>query len=127
MNTVLLQGNLSRDPNLKYTPQGTAVCEFSIAVNEEYEDKQGQKKQTTTFVDCKSWRGMAEKVGEYRKGAATVVMGKLRTDSWEDKQTGQKRYKTYVLAEVVTSPFGNGKPKQEAPPAAQPPDDDVPY
>lgn len=118
MNTVLLQGNLTRDPEMKYTPKGDAVCSFSIAINEEYETKQGEKKATVTFVDCKTWRGMAEKVAAYKKGTALYVFGKLRTDSWDDKQSGQKRYKTYVLADAVTSPYGAGKPKAEAAPAA---------
>lgn len=131
MNTVLLQGNLSRDPEIKYTPKGDAVCSFSIAVNEEYVNKKGEKCETVTFVDCKTWRGMAEKVSEYKKGTALYVFGKLRTDSWDDKQTGQKRYKTYVLADAVTSPFGAGKPKAAPPPAppaeTQPDLDDVPF
>lgn len=129
MNTVILQGNLSRDPELKFTTTGTAVCDFSVAINEEYENKKKEKCQITTYVDCKAWRGMAEKIGEsYRKGTAAVVMGKLRTDSWEDKQTKQKRYKTYVLAEAVTSPYGKPKEKEQAPPPQQPDlDDNVPY
>lgn len=126
MNTVILQGNLSRDPELKFTPTGTAVCDFSVALNEEYVNKKGEKCETVTFVDCKAWKGMAEKVGEsYRKGTAAIVVGKLRTDSWEDRETKKKRYKTYVLADAVTSPFG--KPQPAAPPSPPPVEDDVPF
>lgn len=135
MNTVILQGNLIRDPELKYTATGTAVCEFSVALNEEFTNKKGEKCETVTFIDCKAWKGMAEKVGEsYRKGTAAVVVGKLRTDSWEDRETKKKRYKTYVLADAVTSPFGKPKEKEQAPPPARgsapvQPDlnDNVPY
>lgn len=127
MNTVLLKGNLTRDPELTYTPKGDAVCQFSLAVNEEWFDKDGVKKQSTTFLDCKTWKGMAEKVSEYRKGAAAVVVGKLRVDSWDDKQSGQKRYKTYVLADTVTSPFGKPKQVEKPAPAPADPTDDCPY
>lgn len=128
MNTVILQGNLSRDPELKFTPTGTAVCDFSVALNEEYVNKKGEKCETVTFVDCKAWKGMAEKVGEsYRKGTAAIVVGKLRTDSWEDRETKKKRYKTYVLADAVTSPFGKPTPAPAAAPPPPPVEDDVPF
>lgn len=118
LNTVSLAGHLTGQPEMRYTPKGTAVAQFSVAVNESYE-KDGEKKETTTFIDCTAWAGMAEKAATYAKGQAVYVVGKLRKDSWEDKQTNQKRYKMYVLADVVTSAFA-GKPKsataeQEAP------------
>jgi single-strand DNA-binding protein len=117
-NTVVISGRLSRDPELRYTQQETAVAEFSIATSEEYE-KNGEKKETTSFIDCKAWRGNAEKIAKQKKGDSVIAVGKLRVDSWEDKTTHQKRYKTYVLVEAVTNPFGGGTKKPQA--AAAPP------
>ncbi len=112
-NIVVLSGKLTRDPELKYTKNGTAIAEFGVAINETWE-KDGEKKESTTFLDCKAWSALAEKTGALKKGDSAVVVGKLRVDSWEDKETKKKRYKTYVLAEAVTNPYAGSVKKGAA-------------
>lgn len=120
LNQVVLAGHLAGVPELRYTTTGgTAVCQFSVATNETYEQN-GQQKEIVTFVDVTAWAGMAEKASKYTKGQAVYVVGKLRKDSWEDKQTNQKRYKLYVVADVVTSAFaGEAKPKAPVPASSE--------
>lgn len=122
LNTVTLAGHLADAPEMRYTPKGTAVAKFSVAVNETYE-KDGKKMESTTFVDCTAWTGMAEKAAQMSKGNAVYVVGKLRKDSWEDKQTGKKVYKLYVNVDALTSAFtGEKKAKDESDaPAAEAP------
>lgn len=122
LNQVVLAGHLAGAPELRYTPKGTAISQFSVATNETYEQN-GEKKEIVTFVDVTAWAGMAEKVAKYAKGQAVYVVGKLRKDSWEDKQTNQKRYKLYVVADVVTSAFAG---KAETKPVAAGASDDLP-
>lgn len=103
-NKVILVGNLTRDPDVKYTNGGTAVCEVGLAVNRTWFDKSSnQKKEEVTFVDCTLWGRTAEVAGEYlAKGNSVLIEGRLQTDSWEDKETGKRRTKLKVVAEHMT-------------------------
>ncbi|MBA3650562.1 MAG: single-stranded DNA-binding protein [Chthoniobacterales bacterium] len=102
LNKVLLMGNLTRDPEVRYTPKGTAVAELGIAVNRVYSGENGEKREEVTFVDVTVWGRTAENVGEYlKKGRPVFVEGRLQLDSWEDKQSGQKRNKLKVVADNV--------------------------
>jgi single-strand DNA-binding protein len=99
-NKVLLMGNLTRDPEVRYTPKGTAVAELGLAVNRQYTSDNGEKREETTFVDVTLWGRQAEVAAEYlKKGRAVFIEGRLQMDSWEDKQTGQKRTKLKVVGE----------------------------
>ena len=102
LNKVLLMGNLTRDPEVRYTPKGTAVTELGIAVNRIYSGENGEKREEVTFVDVTVWGRTAENVGEYlKKGRPVFIEGRLQLDSWEDKQSGQKRNKLKVVADNV--------------------------
>lgn len=103
-NKVILVGNLTRDPQVKYTPGGTAVAEIGLAVNRQWFDKQSNsRKEEVTFVDVTLWGRTAEIAGEYLgKGRPVLIEGRLQTDSWDDKETGQKRSKLRVVCENMT-------------------------
>jgi single-strand DNA-binding protein len=99
VNKVILIGNLGKDPEVKYTPQGTAVAKFSLATNERFKDKNGEWQDRTEWHNITCWARLAEIAGEYlKKGRSVYIEGSLRTDSWDDKQTGQKRYMTNIVA-----------------------------
>src|SRR3954454_2348410 len=101
-NKVILVGNLTRDPELRYTPKGMAVAKIGLAVNRTWRSEAGEQKEEVTFVDVDVWGRTAENVGQYmRKGSPLLVEGRLRLDQWDDKQTGQKRSKLAVTAETV--------------------------
>jgi single-strand DNA-binding protein len=100
LNKVLLMGNLTRDPEVKYTPKGTAVCDLGLAINDSYKAQDGTIKETTTFVDVEVWGRTAENCKQYlTKGRPVFVEGQLRLDTWE--QDGQKRSKMKVRADRV--------------------------
>jgi single-strand DNA-binding protein len=102
LNRVLLIGNLTRDPELRYTPKGTAVTEIGLAVNRSYSGEDGERKEETTFVDVTLWARQAEIAGQYlKKGRPVFIEGRLQLDTWDDKQTGQKRSKLRVVAESL--------------------------
>jgi single-strand DNA-binding protein len=114
LNRVLLIGNLTRDPELRYTPKGTAVTEIGLAVNRVYSGDDGERKEETTFVDVTLWARLAEIAGQYlKKGRPVFIEGRLQLDSWDDKQTGQKRSKLRVVAENIQL-LGN-RPEGEPP------------
>jgi single-strand DNA-binding protein len=101
-NKVILVGNLTRDPELRYTPKGTAIAKIGLAVNRVWTNEAGEKKEEVTFVDVDVFGRTAENVGQYmRKGRPILIEGRLRLDQWDDKQTGQKKSKLGVVAEVV--------------------------
>ncbi len=150
-NKVILVGNLTRDPELRYTPKGTAIAKIGLAVNRVWTNEAGEKKEEVTFVDVDVFGRTAENVGQYmRKGRPILIEGRLRLDQWDDKQTGQKKSKLGVVAETVqflgSAPGGGegGAPSAPAAPRAarpaapaapapdasdsEPPhDDDVPF
>src|ERR1700761_6354077 len=113
LNRVLLIGNLTRDPEVRYTPKGTAVTEIGLAVNRIYSGEDGEKKEETTFVDVVLWARLAEIAGEYlKKGRPVFIEGRLQLDTWDDKQSGQKRSKLRVIGETMqllgSRPQGGG-------------------
>ncbi len=101
LNRVFLIGNLTRDPELRYTPSGTAVAQFGLATNRRWKDRQsGEMREEVTFVDVEVWGRQAELAGQYlAKGRPVFVEGRLRLDQWEDRNTGQKRSRLKVVGE----------------------------
>ncbi len=100
LNKVMLIGNLTRDPEVRYTPKGSAVADLAIAVNRSYQTDSGERMEEVTYVDVVVWSRLAELAGQYlHKGRAVFVEGRLQMDTWEDKATGQKRSKIRVVAE----------------------------
>lgn len=113
LNKVMLMGNITRDPEVRYTPKGTAVADITIAVNRISTLDNGEKREEVTFVDVTLWGRTAEIAGEYlRKGRPVFIEGRLQLDSWDDKQSGQKRSKLKVVAEsmqlIGARPGGGG-------------------
>ncbi len=99
-NKVYLIGNLTRDPELRVTPKGTAICQFGLAVNRQFKDESGAMRDETTFVDIEAWGKQGETIGKYcTKGRPLFVEGRLKFDQWEDKTSGQKRSKLKVVLE----------------------------
>jgi single-strand DNA-binding protein len=99
-NKVILAGNLTRDPELRYTPKGTAVAKFGLAINRNWTTETGEKKEEVTFVDIDSFGRQAEVISQYlKKGRPVLVEGRLKLDQWDDKQTGQKRSRLGVVLE----------------------------
>ena len=95
-------GNLTRDPEVKYTPKGTAVADLALAINRVYSTDAGEKREETTYVDVELWGRQAEIAGEYlRKGRPVYIEGRLKLDTWDDKQSGQKRSKMRVVGEQL--------------------------
>lgn len=145
-NKVILAGNLTRDPELRYTPKGTAIARLGVAINRTWTSESGEKKEETTFVDVDAFGKQAEVIAQYfRKGRPILIEGRLRYDTWDDKQSGQKRSKLSVVLESFSfldsgprAAEGGAAPpatsRQAAPAAAAaeseppPPDeDDVPF
>ncbi len=156
-NKVILIGNLTRDPEVRYTPKGSAVCDLGLAVNRQYSLDNGEKREEVTFVDVVLWARLAEIAGEYlKKGRPVFIEGRLQLDTWDDKQSGQKRSKLRVIGETMQllggRPGGGGGDAEEggssgsgsagrssggssgrssAPPArpaaSEPADDDIPF
>jgi single-strand DNA-binding protein len=151
LNKVMLIGNLTRDPDLKYTPGNQAVCEIGLAVNRKYRTKDGEDREETTFVDCEAWGKQAEVIKQYMaKGRPIFIEGRLKLDTWEDKNGGGKRSKMRVVIEdfqflgggqggggerVVTDESGGSAPRGRATAAAggrsgphtDVPDEDIPF
>ena len=147
LNKVLLAGNLTRDPQVKFFANERALADFSIATNRRYKGGDGQMKEEVTYVDIEAWGRTAELVGQYlTKGQPCFIEGRLRLDSWEDKQSGARRSKLKVVADSVQflsarggseggAPRAEGgapapmaerpAPRQEAPPAYD--DDEPPF
>ena len=120
-NKVILMGNLTRDPELRYTPKGTAIAKIGLAVNRVWTTETGEKKEEVTFVDVDVFGRTAENVGQYmRKGSPILIDGRLRLDQWDDKQTGQKRTKLGVVAETVQFLGAGTRPPGDGPSAPTP-------
>ena len=102
VNKVILIGNCTRDPEVRYTPKGTAVADIGMAMNRYFSSDGGEKREETTFVDVTLWGRQAEVAGEYlKKGRPVYIEGRLQLDSWDDKNTGQKRTKLKVVGEQM--------------------------
>jgi len=133
-------GNMGADPELRYTPSNAAVVELRVAINEAWKDKNGTKQERTEWISVRAWRDLAEICAKYlTKGKQVYVEGRLKTETWEDKDGGGKRYKTIVEADKVIflgggQGAGRGRGEQP-PPGAEPPasgggndsDDDIPF
>jgi single-strand DNA-binding protein len=150
-NKVILAGNLTRDPELRYTPKGTAIAKFGMAINRTWKNETGETKEEVTFVDIDAFGRQAEVIAQYmKKGRPLLVEGRLKLDQWDDKQTGQKRSRLGVVLEsfsFLDSGGGRGEggnsdgfraraaapagsaPVAEPPAAEGPPpeEDDVPF
>jgi single-strand DNA-binding protein len=144
-NKVILAGNLTRDPELRYTPKGMAICKFGLAINRNWTTDNGEKREEVTFVDIDAFGRQAETIAQYlKKGGGILIEGRLRLDQWDDKQTGQKRSKLGVVLEgfqftgAPNRSDGGDAPAPRPRPAAaspagsteEPPpveDDDVPF
>ena len=123
MNVLVLHGNLASDPELRFTPKGSAICSFTIAVSERWTTESGEQKERVGFFGCVVWGKKGEVFSQYhRKGGKALIRGKLIQESWEDKQTGKKQSKTKVQVEEWE--FAGGKREdsgQGAPPVPRPP------
>lgn len=148
-NKVILLGNLTRDPEVRYTPKGSAVCDLGLAVNRVYTLENGEKREEVTYVDVTLWSRLAEIAGEYlKKGRPVFIEGRLQLDTWDDKQSGQKRSKLRVIGETMqllgSRPSGGapadaeaedrqsrgGKPSAPPPKeaaSAEPNEDEIPF
>ena len=135
VNMVILMGNLTRDPELKFVGGGnTALAKFGLAVNRRYKDRDGNRREEVTFIDVVAWGKTGEIIGEYlKKGDPIFINGRLKLEEWEDKTTGQKRQKLTVVAEAFQF-VGKKADREESsgssdtvPAARAPEDDDVPF
>jgi single-strand DNA-binding protein len=124
LNRVIITGNLTADPEVKYLPSGTAVAKVRVAVNNNYKDKSGEWKEETCFVDVDVWGARAERINETcKKGSKVLIDGSLREDTWEDRE-GNKRSKIKIrafAAEHIGEPRGTGRPGAAAPAGAAEP------
>jgi len=112
LNKAFVLGNLTRDPELRQIPSGQSVAQFGIATNREFTDKSGQRQKLTEFHNIVAWGKLGELCHQYiKKGQSVFVEGRIQTRSWDDKQTGQKKYRTEIVAENVQfgpRPFREG-------------------
>jgi single-strand DNA-binding protein len=119
LNRVLLIGNLTRDPEVRYTPKGTAVTDIGMAINRVFTSEDGERREEVTYVDVVLWARLAEIAGQYlKKGWPVFIEGRLQLDTWDDKQTGQKRSRMRVVAEnlqLLGSRESEGGPTGPAP------------
>ena len=154
LNKVLLMGNLTRDPELRVTPKGTPICQFSLAINRKFKMESGESREEVIFVDIEAWGKQGETIAKYvTKGRPLFVEGRLRLDSWEDKTTKEKRSRMKVVLEGFefigdgrgggagaapgSDPAASASPERHAPPPRAPAggkpaasenlDEDVPF
>ena len=99
INKVILVGRLGKDPEVRSTPSGTSVAKFSLATDERFTDKNGEKQERTEWHNVVAWGKLGEICGQYlKKGKLVFIEGSIRTDSWDDKESGQKKYRTEIVA-----------------------------
>ncbi len=146
LNKVQIIGRLTRDPEVRTTPTGKNVCSFSVATGFTWTDQSGQKKEQTEFHNVIAWGKLGDIIGQYmKKGRQIYIEGRLQTTSWDDKTSGQKRYKTEIIAENMimlgskpgegspatgTSPIPSRaaeQPEPHAEPSIQIDNDDIPF
>ena len=138
VNKVILVGNVGQDPEVKYTPSGVPVAKVSLATNERFKDKNDQWQDRTEWHNIVAWQRLAEIVGEYvRKGTKLYIEGKLQTTSWQDRQSGEKKYRTEIVARdlVLLGSRENGQNattqtadhESGAEPASPIVDEDIPF
>ncbi len=110
LNKVMLIGNVGKDPEVKFTPSGTAVAKFGLATNERFKDKSGEWQDRTEWHNVVAWQKLAEIIGQYvKKGSKIYIEGRLQTSNWEDKQSGEKKYRTEVIASDLLLLSGRGE------------------
>ena len=141
VNKVILVGNVGKNPEVKYSPSGTPVAKFSLATNERFKDRDGQCQDRTEWHNVVAWQRLAEIVGEFvTKGSKIYIEGKLQTSCWEDGQSGERKYRTEIIAreivllgarvnkngqhEASTIPPNNNQPDTAAGPIT---DEDIPF
>jgi len=143
MNIAIIKGNLTRDPELRFTPKGTAVADFAVAVNRVWKDAEGEKKESVSFFDVTAWGNTAETIWQYfRKGKPILVQGRLEQETLDDKETNRKRSRVKIILERFEFCGDNnntgGEPARERKKAAPkadtagsddlpPVEDDVPF
>lgn len=141
LNKVMLIGTLTRDPEIKWIPKGTAVAEIGMAINHVYKGDNGEKRESVTFVDITLWGRIAEVCADFcKKGSPLFVEGRLELDTWDDKQTGAKRSKLKVIGEGIqllggkrADDSGGGQREARKPEGAEKPatpdtdDSQIPY
>jgi single-strand DNA-binding protein len=144
INKVILIGRLGRDPEVRSTPSGATVAKFSIATDEKFTDRSGERQERTEWHNIVAWARLAEICGQYlKKGKLVYIEGSLRTDSWDDKETGVKKYRTEIVARDMQMldrkgdddggggswSGGGGGGRSEGPASSGPDveDDDVPF
>lgn len=131
-NRTILAGNLTRDPELRYTPSGTPVCSFDLAINSFYTNSKGEKKEDATFVPITVWKRQAELCAEYlKKGRPVLVEGRIKQERWNDKE-GKKRSRLTVIASLAR--FLGAPPKSadtpvptDDAPAQEEPEENIPF
>lgn len=137
-NKALIMGNLVRDPELRYTPAGKAVCEISVAVNKTWKGDDGERREKVVYIGVVFWGKTAENVAKYfTKGKPIFVEGEITQDLWDDKETGKKREKTKIQGESFQFVGGDRTQNEEAPQRPErppqspteenPDDDDIPF
>jgi single-strand DNA-binding protein len=139
VNKAILIGRLGRDPESRSTPSGTTLTKFSLATDEKFTDRSGERQERTEWHNIIAWGKLGEICGQYlRKGSLVYIEGSIRTDSWDDKETGKKMYRTEIVAQEMTmldskrdGSSGGGDRSYSAPAtssvADSPEDDDVPF
>ena len=146
-NKVIIAGNLTRDPELRYTPKGMAIAKLGLAINRKWTNEAGETKEEVTFVDVDAFGRQAETIGQYlKKGRPILIEGRLKLDQWDDKATGQKKSKLGVILDNFqfldsgnregggaggipsgpSAPSSAPRPSRPAPPSAPAADADVP-
>ncbi|HTS58721.1 MAG TPA: single-stranded DNA-binding protein [Terriglobales bacterium] len=118
VNKVILVGNVGKDPEVRYSQSGTPVANFSLATNERFKDRNDAWQDRTEWHNIVAWQRLAEIVGEYvAKGSKVYVEGKLQTTSWEDRQSGERKYRTEIVARdlLLLGPRGNGGGDHQGP------------
>ncbi len=125
VNLVILIGNLGAKPELKYLPSGQAVCEMRLATNDSYKDKEGNKQDRVEWHSVKAWGKTAENCTQYLdKGRSIYIEGRIETRSWDDKTSGEKKYKTEIIANKVQFLSGEAKGGGKTAPGSPPAGDD---
>jgi single-strand DNA-binding protein len=109
---AIITGNLTRDPELRTTPNGASVCGFSVAVNRVYKDSNGEQREDVSYIDCSAWGRLGEMINQYaKKGSGVLVSGRLDQRSWEDKNGGGKRSRVEIVVEdfnFISAPRSDG-------------------
>ncbi len=134
VNKVILIGNLGRDPEVRSTPSGQPVASFSLATNRRWNTRDGERREETEWHNIECWGRQAEVAGQYlRKGSKLFVEGRIKTDSWDDRETGAKRYKTKIVCDNFQMLSARGEMDAGGPAPAGPDsgggpqDDDIPF